>query len=77
MDSVNDAQATEDAEEAPVVDREREGIICWRFSQLLSLGVEATDAEALAETDADLGLLRQLVGQGCPPDLAVRIARPL
>ena len=76
MDSANDTQATEDAEEGADVNREREEIICWRFSQILSLGIDVSDAESLAGTDADLGLMRRLVGQGCPPDLAARIARP-
>lgn len=75
MDSVNDTQATEDAEELLVPNREREAITSWRLSQILSLGVGQLDAELLAGTDADLGLMRQLVGQGCPPDLAVRIVR--
>ena len=75
MDSVNDTQAVEDVEDAAEGDSEREGVLRWRQSQFLALGVDPLEAELLADTTADLGLLRRLVSQGCPPALAVRIVR--
>lgn len=73
MDPVSDTQATEDAEDAVVPNPEQEKIMRWRLSQILLLGIGQLDAELLAETGADLGVLRRLVGQGCPPTLAARI----
>ena len=40
---------------------------------MLSLGIGELEAEVLAESNADLGLLRRIIGQGCPPPLAVQI----
>ena len=73
MDQVDDTQAVEDAEEAAGPTPEQQEIMRWRLSQISSLGIGQLDAQLLAETGADLGLLRRLVGQGCPPPLAVRI----
>ena len=73
MDPANDIKATESAEDAATPNPELEAIVCWRLSQMLSLGIGQYEAEVLAESNADLGLLRRLVGQGCPPPLAVRI----
>ena len=74
MDPVEDTQATEETDEALEPSAEQEEVIRWRLSQILSLGIGQLDAQLLAETGADLGLLRRLVGQGCPPPLAARIA---
>jgi hypothetical protein len=74
MDPANDTKATESTEDAATPNPELEAIACWRLSQLLSLGIGQLEAEVLAESNVDLGLLRGLVGQGCPPSLAVRIA---
>jgi hypothetical protein len=75
MDSAHDTKATESSDDSVLPNAELEAIACWRLSQMLSLGIEQLEAEALAQSDADLGLLRRLVGQGCPPQLAARIAR--
>jgi hypothetical protein len=75
MDPANDTKAAESPEDAAMPNRELEAIVCWRLSQILSLGIGQLEAEVLAESNADLGLLRRLVGQGCPPSLAVRIVR--
>ena len=73
MDPVHDTQAAEDAGELADGDSERDEILRWRRSQILALGIGEMDAALLAETGADLGLLRRLVAQGCPPQLVVRI----
>ena len=69
-ETTKEAEATE-VEES--LNAEHEAVVCWRRSQMLSLGIGQLEADMLAESDADLGLLRRLIGQGCPPPLAVRI----
>jgi hypothetical protein len=46
----------------------------WRFRELRGLGLSHVEARLLAETGADINLIRRLVGNGCPPSLAVKIA---
>ena len=72
MEPANDAAA--DAQPLERHDAEQEDVFVWRFTQIRKLGIDLLDAQLLAETGADLGLLRRLVGQGCPPALAARIA---
>lgn len=66
-----DAEA---AEEAPGRSHEERRVLSWRFRQIRSLGFSHVDARMLAETGADLGLIRRLVGEGCPTPLALKIA---
>jgi len=73
MDQVDETQTAGEVEEDLRATREQQEIMRWRFSQISALGIDQLDAQLLAETGADLGLLRRLVGQGCPPPLAVRI----
>ena len=73
MDPANETQAVETTEVEEPLNAEQEAVVCWRRSQMLSLGIGQLEADMLAESDADLGLLRRLVGKGCPPPLAVRI----
>jgi hypothetical protein len=73
MDQVDDTQAVDEAEEVAGLTPEQEQIMRWRFSQISALGIGQVDAQLLSETGADLGLLRRLIGQGCPAPLAVRI----
>jgi hypothetical protein len=73
MDPANETQAVEAAEADEPLNAEQEAVVCWRLSQMLSLGIGQLEAEMLAESDADLGLLRRLIGKGCPPPLAVQI----
>ncbi len=73
MDPANETQAVESTEVEEPLNAEHEAVVCWRRSQMLSLGIGQLEADMLAESDADLGLLRRLVGKGCPPPLAVRI----
>src|SRR5262249_35648700 len=73
MEQGDDTQAVEEAEEVDGPPHEQQEIMRWRFTHISALGIGQLDAQLLAETGADLGLLRRLVGQGCPPPLAVRI----
>jgi len=73
MDPANETQAVEATEAGEPLNAEHEAVVCWRLSQMLALGIGQLEAEMLAESDADLGLLRRLIGKGCPPPLAVRI----
>ena len=45
----------------------------WRKSQLIGLGLSASDANALTKAPVDLGEARKLVASGCPHDVARRI----
>jgi hypothetical protein len=46
----------------------------WRFEQFLELGFTDSDAATLAAATADLSFVRLLIGAGCPPETASRIA---
>jgi hypothetical protein len=73
MDPVNDTETGAETDDAVAPNPEHEEIMRWRLSQILLLGIDQLDAQLLAETGADLGVLRRLIGQGCPPPLAARI----
>jgi hypothetical protein len=64
------AEETETETRSP----EEQRILSWRYEQLLGLGLTVAGAQLLAESGADLGLVRRLVAAGCAPDLAARIA---
>jgi len=53
---------------------EERSILVWRYRQLRELGIGRLLARLLAESGADLGLVRKLVSQGCTPELAAKIA---
>ncbi|HEY1366588.1 MAG TPA: hypothetical protein VGF23_05720 [Gaiellaceae bacterium] len=53
---------------------EERHILVWRYRQLRELGIGRLLARLLAESGADLGLVRRLVAQGCAPELAAKIA---
>jgi hypothetical protein len=61
-------------DESDVLSAEEQRIRSWRYDQLLELGLTEAVAQLLAEVGSDLGLMRRLVGAGCAPDLAARIA---
>ena len=65
---------TIEIDEAEVLSAEEIRILSWRHDQMLELGLTEAEASLLAEGGADLGLLRGLVGAGCAPSLAFRIA---
>lgn len=65
---------TLELEEPDTRSDEERRILSWRHDQLVELGLSEPEAQLLAEGNADLGLLRRLVGAGCSPELAFRIA---
>jgi hypothetical protein len=65
---------TLELDELEALSAEELRILSWRHDQLLELGLTEAEAQLLAEGGADLGLLRRLVGAGCTPALAFRIA---
>jgi hypothetical protein len=53
-------------------------VVRWRREQLVGSGFAPALAARVAEkTDYDLHALIELVEQGCPPELAVRILAPV
>jgi hypothetical protein len=69
------APGAEEAHEQPA-DRsnEQRRILNWRYRQIRGLGFARLETRLLAESDADLALIRRLIGDGCPQPLAFRIA---
>jgi hypothetical protein len=55
-----------DAEERMIVRR-------WRFEQFVELGFTESESATLAETHIDLSLVRRMIGNGCPVEIASRI----
>ena len=53
-------------------DSEEELIHAWRTEQLRRLGLHALVAEAFADV-VDWHALAELIGRGCPPELALEI----
>jgi hypothetical protein len=51
-----------------------EAVMNWRFDQFCLLGYDEVQAVLLANSDVDLHLTRTLIGNGCPLELAVKIA---
>jgi len=51
-----------------------EGVLCWRFEQLVVVGFSATDAAILAShVEVDLHRAIDLVQRGCSHETALRI----
>ena len=70
-------QPSRDAPVAPAA-RERDGVISWRHAQLLRSGFPEHLAADISRDDRyDLHRLVELVENGCPPELALRILAPL
>jgi hypothetical protein len=46
----------------------------WRTERLVGLGYEPPEAASLAVSEVDVHELERLIGKGCPPATAVRIA---
>jgi hypothetical protein len=56
----------------------QDNLICWRIERLLRAGVDPAHAKTLArDRGVDLHKLLDLIDQGCPAELAVRILAPL
>jgi hypothetical protein len=49
-------------------------VLRWRTERLLALGYELREAAFLAISQIDVHELERLIGSGCPPATAVRIA---
>jgi hypothetical protein len=49
-------------------------VLCWRTERLVALGYELRQAAFLALSPIDVHYLERLIGRGCPPTTAVRIA---
>jgi hypothetical protein len=45
----------------------------WRLKELLARGVPQVTAEYLARSGVDLGEMRDLLDEGCPPMMLLRI----
>lgn len=56
-----------------VSERVVEQVFAWRMQTFMDLGFNATEAEALALSNVDLGDARRLRDQGCSLDLIVKI----
>jgi hypothetical protein len=57
-----------------IIETELDRVERWRTAELMRVGFAGDDAVALAaRTDVDLHEAIELVGRGCPPELAVRI----
>ena len=55
-------------------DESTEEIVDWRFEQLLRVGYESRQAHVLSHrVEVDLHQAVDLVLNGCPPDLALKI----
>lgn len=55
-------------------DESTEEIVDWRFEQLLRVGYESRQAHVLSQrVEVDLHQAVDLVLNGCPPDLALKI----
>ena len=59
---------------AAALSQEEQHVLEWRYSQVRLLGFGREEARVLAEGPAELALLRRLVADGCPLELAFRIA---
>lgn len=58
--------------------RDEPGLVGWRREQLERTGFPpAVAARVAADRRLDLHAVLDLVGHGCPPELAVRILAPL
>jgi len=50
------------------------GVLRWRTRRLVGLGYEPEETARLAFSSVDIHELERLIGNGCPPGTAVRIA---
>jgi len=49
-------------------------LLRWRTEYLIALGFALREAAFLAVSRVDIHELERLIGRGCPPETAVRIA---
>jgi hypothetical protein len=56
------------------IETEADRVTCWRATELLRAGYDTHAAVELAENrQIDLHFALELVGRGCPPELASKI----
>ncbi len=48
-------------------------VLRWRLEQVIGLGFQLAAAALLADSPADLNVLRRLIARGCPHDTALAI----
>lgn len=60
-------------EESPALSSEEEAVRFWRFEEFVRLGFDHGAAFVLMLAEADLGLARRLVRDGCPLGTALAI----
>jgi hypothetical protein len=59
--------------EVDVEAEERLQVRRWRFEQFIELGFTESDSATLAAAHIDLSLVRRMIGNGCPVEIASRI----
>ena len=47
----------------------------WKFEYALRLGFDHAEADVVAEENLDTHYIESLVARGCPPRLAIELAR--
>ena len=62
-------------DELDVRGEELRAVLLWRALQFSELGYDRRTAVELADSPADLGQARKLVGTGCRPELSLQILR--
>ena len=65
------AEALDD--EPPRYSEEQRRVHVWRYRQIRALGFQRLESRLLAESDAEIALLRRLIEHGCPTSLAFNI----
>jgi hypothetical protein len=60
-------------DELPVQISEEEAVRSWRFAEFRRLGFDNVAAFLLMQAEADLGIARRLVRDGCPLGTALAI----
>jgi hypothetical protein len=67
-------ETQDDRDEPSERSAEERRVLRWRFQQIRRLGMSHIEARLLAESGADLALVRRLIANGCSPTLALKIA---
>lgn len=58
-----------------LLDRAQEQVTVWvnRFDEAREAGLDELEAQEFADSETDVGELRDLVRRGCPPKLIARL----
>jgi hypothetical protein len=62
-----------DVEESADLSGEDLQVAVWRYAECRRLELSPEEARAFADSRCDLNVLRNLIGKGCPPSLALEI----